>query len=109
ELDVRAESAVVLVVVFLDDDRSVRQLGLKVKPVGCAARVERTYQRGPVGAVRVNRPDAPEDVAANPLRLQRAEHDPPVLQGDRMQRTRNVEMSDLLQVRRLLPFSALGF
>ena len=43
-------------------------------------------------------PDAPEVMAAQALRLERAEHDPAVLQDDRVQGHAEVQVADALDV-----------
>ena len=49
----------------------------------------------------MDRPDAPEDLAADALRFERAEHDPAIFEHDRVQRAGDVQMADLLEVRRV--------
>ena len=99
ELDVSAEAGVVLVVVFLDDERMVRELGLKMETIGRAAGIKRTDQRRPAGAVGIDGPDTPEDVAADALGFERAEHDAAIGEHDGMERAAEVEMADFLDVR----------
>src|SRR5262249_13949118 len=102
QLDVRPETAVVLVVILLDDDRAVGELRLEVEAVRSAAWIEGADERVPVGAVGMDRPNAPKDVTANALRLECAVHNPTVGQRDWMQRAGDVEVADLLQVRRVV-------
>ncbi len=86
EFDISPESAVVLVVIFLDDDRAIGQLRFKVEPVGGSAGIVRADQRVPARAVGLDRPNSPRNAAADALRLERAEHDPPIGERHRMQR-----------------------
>src|SRR5207249_4955795 len=65
---------------------------------GAAAAGERATDRFPVGAVRVNAPDAPGDAVAISLRLLRAEDEAPVLEDDGMERPGDVEVTDLFHV-----------
>src|SRR5262245_17102828 len=102
QFDVGAEAAVVLVVILLDDDRAVGELRLEVETVRRAARIEGADERVPIGAVGVDGPDAPKDVTANALRFKRAVHDSAVGQHHWMQCARDVEVADLLQVRRVV-------
>ena len=51
-------------------------------------------------AVGMDAPEAPQDRVAQPLRFQRAEHDPAVLEDDRMQGHAEVQMADPLDVAR---------
>src|ERR1043166_8689672 len=46
----------------------------------------------------MDRPQAPEAMAAQPLRFERAEHDPAVLENDRMQRHAEIEIADAIYV-----------
>ena len=55
--------------------------------------------RVPVGAVRVDAPDAPRDTAVNALRFERTEYDAAVLQYGRVQGAADVDVPDLLDVR----------
>src|SRR5690606_3970215 len=98
DLEIGAESAVVLVVIHLDDDRLVRELGLEVETVRRAARVERAHEGRPSRPVGMDGPDPPEDVASNALRLERAIENSSVAENDRMERARDVEVADLLEV-----------
>src|SRR5262245_43196248 len=72
DLVIAAEAAVVLVVVFLGDDAAVGELALEVERVGSALAGQKGAEdRVPVGAVGMDAPQAPEDAAAQALRLQR--------------------------------------
>ena len=66
--------------------------------VGAAGAVEGADDRVPVGAVGMDAPDAPGDAAVQALRFERAEHDPAVLEDDRVQGAADVEVADLLDV-----------
>ena len=98
DLDERPEPAVVLVVILLDHDLAVAQLRLEVEAVGRAAGVERADERVPAGAVRVDRPNAPQNVAAGTLRFERAVHDSAIAKHNRVQRPGEVVVADLLQI-----------
>src|SRR5438445_5604080 len=102
QLDVGAEAAVVLIVILLDDDRAIGELRLEVEPVRCAARIKGTDEWVPVGAVRMDRPDAPKNVTANALGFERAVHDSAVGEHNWVQCAGDVEMADLLEVGRVL-------
>jgi hypothetical protein len=95
KLHVRAEAAIVLIVIVLDDDAAIGELALEVEAVGV---VKRADDRLPVRAVGMNAPDAPVDAAVQPLRLQRAEDDPPVGEHHRVQCAGHVQMADLFHV-----------
>src|SRR5438094_697441 len=60
--------------------------------------VEGAHQRRPARAIRVHAPKAPRDLAAQPLGLERAEHDSSVRQHHRMQSARDIEMANFLDV-----------
>src|SRR2546425_8274417 len=69
-----------------------------MKSIRSRDRIERAYQWRPTGAVRLNCPNAPGDVAAHALRFERAEHDPPIGQHDWVQRTGNIQVSNLFNI-----------
>src|SRR5262245_41277889 len=68
----RSEAGIVLVVILLENDLAVRKLRLEVEAVRRPAGIERADQRGPSRAIGMNGPDSPENVAAIPLRFERA-------------------------------------
>src|SRR5436190_795544 len=81
-----AGSEIIEVIVVLDHDALIRQLRLEVGRVGRAvADLERAHERSPARAVGVNGPDAPQMMAAEALRFERAEHDSAILEDDRVQ------------------------
>src|SRR5262249_35462287 len=99
ELEIRAEAEVVEVVIRLNDDAPVGKLGLEMRGVcGAVADLEGAEKRTPVRSIRMNGPDAPEVVAAQPLRFERAEHKPAVLQDDRVQGHAEVQVADALDI-----------
>src|SRR6185369_8040953 len=69
-----------------------------MKTVRRATMIERAHQRTPARAVGIDAPESPQNVAAQSLRFERAEHDASVREHDRMQGARDVEMADLLDV-----------
>ena len=83
QLDEGAEACLVDVVVHLDNRSPVAALRLEMERRGQAAG-EVADERVPVGAVGMNRPDRPVQRVAQSLVLQRAEHDPAILQDHRM-------------------------
>src|SRR5262245_37118844 len=50
----------------------------------------------------MNGPEAPENIASDTLRFERAVHDAAVFERDRVQRARDVQMADLLEVGRIV-------
>lgn len=72
------------------DDIAIGELRLKMKGRGEKGADDRV----PVGAVRMNAPQAPRQVVASALIFESAEHDPPVAQHNRVQRGANVQMAD---------------
>src|SRR5262249_34822564 len=93
------EALGVLVVVQLDDEVAVGQLGLEVEAViGAAGAVQGADDRPPVAAVGMDAPDAPGDAAVYALRFERAENDPAILEDDRVQGAADVDVADLLDV-----------
>ena len=65
QLVIGAEALVVEIVVFLDDDRFIGKLRHEVIG-GIARRAEGIDQRGPAGAVGMDRPDGPQPQIAQP-------------------------------------------
>ena len=49
----------------------------------------------------MNRPDPPRDAASNPLAFQRAKHDAPIGKHHWMQRARDIEVANLIKIRRV--------
>jgi hypothetical protein len=98
ELDVGAEAGVVLIVVFLHHQRAVRELRLEMESIRRTTRIKCAHQRRPACSVGANRPDTPQDISTNPLRLQRAEHDPTIRQRHRVQRPGDIQVADLLDI-----------
>ena len=99
DLEIGAEAAVVLIVVLLRDDVTVGELRLEVERVRRAlAWKQRREDRSPVGAVRMDAPQAPKDPYSQALRLQRAEQNSSVYQADGVQGHAEVEVPDQLDV-----------
>ena len=94
----RAKAFLILVVVFLDHDRAVGQLRLKVITAGSAAVFKGADDRCPVGAVGMDTPDAPHDRIVNALRFERAEQNASVSHDHGMQSAGDVDVAHLLDV-----------
>ena len=75
-------------------NRAVRKLCLKMERIA----IEGADDRPPIAAVGMDAPQAPLKRAAQPLVLKAAEHDPPILEHDRMQGRAEVQMADLFDV-----------
>ena len=61
--------------------------------------ISKALTSGPqLRAVGMDRPDAPQVMAAQALRFERAEHDPAVLEDDRVQGHAEVQVADALDV-----------
>ena len=98
-LVIGAETEVIEVVVRLDDDVAVGELRLEMGGIGGAvADLEGADDRAPLRAVRPNRPHSPQVMAAQPLRFERAEHDPPILEHHGMQGHAEVQVADAFDV-----------
>src|SRR5262249_189079 len=103
ELVISAETEIVEVVVRLDDDALVGKLRLKMQRVSRAADVlGSTEERAPVGAIGMDGPDTPQVMAAQALRLQRAEHNPAVLEDDGVQGAPQVQVADAVHIAAIL-------
>ncbi len=98
QLDIGAKTAVVLVVIFLNYQRTVRELRLEMKSVRGRDRVKRAHQGRPTRAVRMNRPDSPGNFATDALRFQRAEHNPPIRERHWVERASDVQVADLFDI-----------
>src|SRR5262249_19884614 len=92
----RPEAAVVQVVVCFGDDVAVGELCLKMD--GVRRVVERADNGLPTGAVWQDRPQAPDALIAESLRLEAAEYHAAVAQDGRVQRRTEIDVADHLDV-----------
>src|SRR5205814_7277369 len=72
----RAESIIVKIIIFLNNQIAAAQLGHEMERLRI---VKRAQNRTPIAAIRINRPDAPESLITQTLAFKTAEQNASVL------------------------------